>query len=116
MFLLRISKTFSHVRHKCFLVKLLTFGCNLALISWSLNFLGKRTIFIQVNMILSQPLPINADVRQGSVPVPVLFSFVVTYLSSNFNPIHSFADYTTICSSLSYRISRHTNPNIDRDR
>lgn len=94
---LDISKAFDQVWHKNLFTKLPTFGLSPDLCLWIRNFLTDRKISVVVDGVSSDPHPINAGVPQGSVLSPTLFLMYINDLMGvTSNPIHCFADDTTL--------------------
>ncbi len=93
------------------------FGLSLNFISWISRFLSDRTISVCVDGALSEALPINSGVPQGSVISPTLFLlFINDLLSSTRNPIHAFADDSTLHSSSTYSSSKANIQSLTTDR
>ena len=100
---LDISKAFDRVWHKSLISKLHSFGFSPSLIKLISNFLANRQIAVAVDGSLSDYFPVVAGVPQGSVLSPTLFLiFINDLLSCTYNPIHSFADDTTLHASISF--------------
>ena len=100
---LDISKAFDRVWHKALLAKLPSFGFSPSLCKLILSFLSNRSISVRVDGASSEPFPISSGVPQGSVLSPTLFLlFINDLLQSTKNPIHSYADDSTLHSSSSF--------------
>lgn len=101
---LDISKAFDRVWHAGLLNKLPSFGFPTKLCDWFKSFLSNRSITVAVDGESSEAYPINSGVPQGSILSPTLFLIHINdLLSLTDNPIHSFADDSTLHSSFSYR-------------
>ena len=75
-----------------------------------LDFLSNRTLSVVVDGYCSTFRKIYAGVPQGSLLVSTLFSLHINdLLSATKNPIHSFADDSTLHSSFSFAkpVSNH---------
>ncbi len=96
---LDISKAFDRVWHAKLIAKLPSNRlCNLFS-----SFLTGRIISVRVDGHASNSLPINSGVPQGSVLSPTLFLlFINDLLSSTSNPVHSYADDSTLHISTSF--------------
>ena len=98
---LDISKAFDKVWHEGLLSKLQSYGINGLLLQWLKDYLSGRSQAVCVDGVQSKPRAINAGVPQGSVLGPTLFLiFINDLLESTSNPIHSFADDSTLHASL----------------
>ena len=97
---LDISKAFDRVWHKSLLSKLPSFGFPPSICALLLNYLSNRSISVMVDGSVSPPHSINSGVPQGCVLSPTLFLiFINDLLSLTSNPIHSYADDSTLHSS-----------------
>ena len=70
---LDLSKAFDTLDHQILLDKLSKFGFNRSGIQWVSSYLTNRTQGIYINSIISEPLPVQHGVPQGSVLGPLLF-------------------------------------------
>ncbi len=101
---LDISKAFDRVWHKGLLAKLPSFGFYDSLITWVTSYLSNRTLMVRVDGALSSCHSIDAGVPQGCVLSPTLFLIFINDLLHNHNSlIHSYADDTTLHSSIYFR-------------
>ena len=106
---LDISKAFDRVWHKQLLAKLPSFGIppNICLLLSS--FLTGRSISVKVDGHSSPSTLINSGVPQGSVLSPTLFLlFINDLLSCTSNPIHSYADDSTLHISSRFEAAPST--------
>ena len=95
-----ISKAFDRVWHASLLSKLPSFGFPPSICSLLLNYLSGRSLSVMVDGSVSHPQPINSGVPQGCVLSPTLFLiFINDLLNVTHNPIHSYADDSTLQSS-----------------
>lgn len=102
---LDIAKAFDRVSHKGLLAKLECCGVPQSIMGWIRSFLEGRNIRVVLDGSQSDPFPILSGVPQGSVLSPTLFLvFINDLLSSTLNPIHSFADDSTL--HCSYELNR----------
>ena len=100
---LDISKAFDRVWHANLLAKLKSFGVNASVCSWIHSFLSDRSIAARIDGALSDNFSINSGVPQGSVISPILFLvYINDLLNSTSNLIHSFADDSTLHSTMHY--------------
>ena len=94
---LDISKAFDRVWHQGLLFKLKQCGITGKLLPWFESYLTNRRQCVRVGGKLSNLLPINSSVPQGSILGPILFLVYVrdmcTGLTSN---AHQFADDITL--------------------
>ena len=98
---LDINKAFDQVWYAALLNKLPKYGLSPQLCSLIRSFLSNRSITVVVNRYSSHRHKINAGVLQGSVLDPNLFVLPINdLLALTDNPIHSFADYSTLHSNL----------------
>src|ERR1700755_1474593 len=68
------------------------------------SFLSNRSISAVVDAATSSSFPVNSGVPQGSVLSPTLFLlFINDLLSCSSNPIHSYADDSTLYSSTHFK-------------
>ena len=96
---LDISKAFDRVWYRQLIAKLPSFGFKLIT-----SFLSNRSIVVRVDGHSSPSLMINSGVPQGSVLSPTLFLlFINDLLSTTTNPIHSYADDSTLHVSSGFR-------------
>ncbi|KAG4072862.1 hypothetical protein HA402_002605 [Bradysia odoriphaga] len=125
---LDFSKAFDRVWHVNLLRKLSAFGTDPSLCRWIESFLADRSIQVVLDGAVSERTTINAGVPQGSVISPVLFLIYINdLLALTSNPIHSFADDSTLHHSYVFDkrptkvetnvmdyFSEKTNPFYDR--
>nr|CAH7717679.1 unnamed protein product [Callosobruchus chinensis] len=98
---LDILKAFDQLWHASFLNKLLSYGLPVKLFYWLVDFLSGRKITVVVDCFSSSFYNINAGIPQGSVLAPTLFLLHINdLLSSTTNPIHSFADDSTLHAGI----------------
>lgn len=104
---LDIAKAFDRVWHKGLMVKLLACGLSQNLCEFISSFLTNRSIRVVVDGVFSDRYELKAGVPQGSPLSPTLFLiFINDLLKTTHNPIHSFADDSTLHASFHI-----TNPN-----
>merc|ERR1712002_1358977 len=100
---LDISKAFDRVWHKALLAKLPAYGFTPPLCQLIKSFLFNRFISVVVDGATSDPFPISSGVPQGSVLSPTLFLlFINDLLECTPNPVHSYADDSTLRKSCSF--------------
>uniref|UniRef100_A0A8C4R2B4 Reverse transcriptase domain-containing protein n=1 Tax=Eptatretus burgeri TaxID=7764 RepID=A0A8C4R2B4_EPTBU len=96
-----ISCAFDAVWHPALLTKLSFHGLQGHLHSWLAEFPSCRSQRVALNGDISSPLPVQAGVPQGNFLGPVLFMVFINDLSDSLeNPLHLFADDSTLCSPL----------------
>jgi hypothetical protein len=89
------------VWHNGLLCKLQSYGFSGLLLKWLKDYLSNHSQAVCVDGVNSKAQPINAGVPQGSVLGPTLFLiFINDLLESTSNPIHSFADDSTLHAHL----------------
>jgi hypothetical protein len=109
---LDISKAFDRVWHSALIAKLPSFGFTPSLCSFIHSYLSGRSISAVVEGKRSEPFHINSGVPQGAVLSPTLFLlFINDLFTSTNNPIHAYADDSTLHSSESFKSAPST---IDR--
>lgn len=114
---LDISKAFDRVWHDALINKLRSIGIHPSLVSWIENFLSERSIAVRVDGVLSDFHAVNSGVPQGCVLSPLLFLvFINDLLSCSDNRLHSFADDSTLHSSISYSSQARCNKDLHEDR
>ena len=100
---LDISKAFDRVWHKSLVSKLPSYGFYPSICTFISNFLSGRSIAAVVDGHCSSSKPINSGVPQGSVLSPTLFLlFINDLLNCTSNPIHSYADDSTLHLSIRF--------------
>ena len=78
-----------------------SYGISGLLLSWLKDYLSNRSQAVCVDGVQSRSQAINAGVPQGSVLGPTLFLiFINDLLECTTNPIHSFADDSTLHACL----------------
>ena len=98
---LDISKAFDKVWHDGLLAKLQSYGISGPLFDWLKDYLSNRSQAVRIDGFRSGSQSINAGVPQGSVLGPTLFLiFINDLLDLTSNPVHSFADDSTLHSQL----------------
>ena len=114
---LDISKAFDKVWHKGLLAKLPMYGINSELISWIENFLLDRSIEVCIDGVSSDSFSINSGVPQGSIVSPTLFLlFINDLLQSTKNPLHSYADDSTLHNSSQYTSQTQSSSHLSNTR
>src|ERR1700755_2677450 len=102
--LLVMSKAFDRVWHASLLSKLPSFWFPPSLCLLMSSFLSNRSISVVVDGATSSSFSVNSGVPQGSVLSPTLFLlFINDLLSCSSNPIHSYADDSTLHSSTHFK-------------
>ena len=100
---LDISKAFDRVWHKALISKLPRYGFTPLICQLISSFLSERSISALVEGATSCSFPINSGVPQGSILSPTLFLlFIDDLLSSCSNPLHAYADDSTLHTSSSF--------------
>ena len=102
-----ILHAFDMVWHPGMLTKLSSDGIQGHLQSWLTDFLSCCSQRMDLNGVLSSPLPVKAGVPQGSVLGPVLFLVFINELSDSLeNPLYLFADDSTLCRTMGHPSDR----------
>lgn len=100
---LDISKAFDRVWHDRLCCKLNSYGIGQDLVLLIRSFLTDRSIQVVLDGVSSTKHSLNAGVPQGSVLSPTLFLiFIDDLLKLTVNPIHSFADDSTLHCSFQF--------------
>ncbi|CAH1967871.1 unnamed protein product [Acanthoscelides obtectus] len=94
---LDITKAFDQLWHAALLSKLSSYGLPEKLCRWVADFISGREISVVIDGFSSSSHNVNAGVPQGSVLAPTLFLLHINdLLSCTINPIHIFADDSTL--------------------
>ena len=79
-----MSKAFDTINLEILLNKLQDIGISPFGITWFNSYLCERHQIVRINNELSEPLPVESGVPQGSILQPILFSIFMSDLSSVF--------------------------------
>ena len=115
--LLDFSKAFDTLNHKLLLAKLHYIGFSEHSIQLIKDFLTDRSQVVSINNTVSDNIPLNKGVPQGSILGPLLFSIYVFDLCNRvtFSKIHMFADDTQIYLSFDPKLVNVAVENINND-
>jgi hypothetical protein len=101
---LDISKAFDRVWHAALIAKLPAFGFPPSLCTFISSYLSNRSISAVVDGARSKVFNTNSGVPQGAVLSPTLFLlFINDLFSSPINPVHAYADDSTLHASESFK-------------
>jgi hypothetical protein len=117
--LLDLSAAFDTLDHSILLQRLeTTFGVKGTVLSWFTSYISERSQSVIVNGSVSDPLPLQYGVPQGSVLGPVLFSLYSQPLSDVINEhqcdFHKYADDTELSHSSSLQDFNSTQLSIQQ--
>ena len=113
---LDFQKAFDSLVHSKILVKLASYGIGYELLTWIQTFLTGRSQRVVIEGLLSDPIPVNSGVVQGSVLGPLIFILFINDITdcldcSEVNPTSCsiFADDLKLYCSYD---SVHNNPSL----
>ena len=105
-----LRKAFDTVNHEILLNKLYEIGATDITVKWFRSYLTKRTQKVSFNGSLSNALPVNTGVPQGSILGPLLFIIFINNMCNviRYGDISMYADDTTlsVCGNNADDISK----------
>ncbi|XP_031330766.1 uncharacterized protein LOC116161527 [Photinus pyralis] len=91
------SKAFDCINFELLLAKLKYYNCSDKVITWFYNYLHNRNQRVKIDSVLSDVLPVNQGVPQGSILGPILyiiFTADLPYHTTSEISLHLYADDT----------------------
>ena len=97
------SKAFDRINHNILIKKLLSLGVRESLVPWICSFLSNRRQAVKVDGFLSEWVPVNGGVPQGTKLGPVLFLVMINDLELRSTKMNhwKYVDDITLSESLS---------------
>ena len=75
--LMNMSKAFDSINHDMLLFKLRSLGVSPSALEWFKSYLKGRYQYVRIGDVVSQSLPVDYGVPQGSILGPVLFTVYI---------------------------------------
>ena len=115
--LLDMSKAFDSIDHQVLLHKIQSVSASTSALKWFNSYLTNRHQVVQIHSAVSDPLPVECGVPQGSILGPLLFSIYINDLPDA--PRHCctecYVDDTKLFVSFHLRDSQRTVQEMNED-